>query len=325
MSEKSLETKFNKALDEYIMGGENGQSASFEEDQELLAIGKELWDEDVCSDIDEEKLRSRFMNCLKEEKENVKMKNRSFKKKIVALGLVAVLGGGFSQTALGQNVLSGVIARFTTGHGTVLQYDPNEEKENEPELIPAEYKGKLFDTNGKELEYFPNPEDGMYNAKGEVVMCIKEGKVYTEEEWNEYYGKEMEEEGYTKITDTSKMSDYTCFKVEMPEYLPEGIKFDHAGVWSKEDVKDNQCIEVIFNGSDGKQAIYMQQRKACEEAGYETGTSDTIQEVDINGVKGLMYDNSLDWETDEVIYMLMSTSDNVSREDMLKVARSIAN
>ncbi|MBQ1275249.1 MAG: DUF4367 domain-containing protein, partial [Cellulosilyticum sp.] len=73
----------------------------------------------------------------------------------------------------------------------------------------------------------------------------------------------------------------------------------------------------------GENVIYMQQRMACEEAGYETGTTDKIIEVDINGVKGLMYDDSLHWETEDAIYSITSMNEGVTREEMIKIAQSI--
>ena len=108
----------------------------------------------------------------------------------------------------------------------------------------------------------------------------------------------------------------------MPTYLPDGITFKNAGVWSKETETENPIIEMYFVNESGKEAIYMQQRLACEEAAFETGSMSEVEEVDINGAKGLAYDNAINWETEEVIYSLMSLDQNITRDEMLKVARS---
>ena len=333
MSEKSLETQFNKELDQYI-SGENleRQGTSSEEYDALLSIGKALWDDKVCENINEDKLRSTFMAQLEQEKENEKMKKgKSLRKVIVAASMAAVLGGCISQTALAKEFINAVKEQFTTGHVSVLQIDSEkaaaerqariEERKNEP--MPEEYKGKIFDADGNEFTYFPAYLEGAYNANGEPIICTKDGEVYTEEEWNKYCEAEEEEEGYTEITDIEHMNDYTCFDVKMPTYLPTGVTFKNAGVWSEANVTDNQCIEINFVNEKGKEVIYMQQRLNCEEAACETGTYDTVVEVDINGAKGLMYDNSLDWETEDTIYMLMSLDDSVTRDEMIKIARSI--
>ena len=333
MSKKSIEEQFNEALDQYIIEGMvYRQDSPSEEYDELLSIGKDLWDQRVCENINEDKLRRTFMEQLEKEKENKTMKKgKSLKTAIIAASMTAVLGVGMSQTALGKEFINSVVARFSTGHANVLQYDKEKEaaqreaiiEKRKSEPMPEEYKGKIFDVNGNEFTYFPAYLEGAYNAKGEPIMCVKDGEVYTEEEWNKKCAEEEAEEGYTEITNLAKISDYTCFEVKMPTYLPTGIVFKNAGVWSNEDVTDNQCIEINFVDETGKEVIYMQQRLACEEAGFETGTSDTVKEVDINGAKGLMYDNSLDWETEDTIYMMMSLDDSVTRDEMIKIAQSI--
>ena len=332
MSEKSLEVQFNKDLDKYISGEKlERRGTSSEEFDELLSIGKALWDDKVCENINEDKLRSTFMAQLEQEKENEKMKKgKSLRKVIVAASMIAVLGASISQTALGKEVINIIKERFTTGYDSVVQIDPEkeaakrqariEECKNEP--MPEEYKGKIFDADGNEFTYFPAYLEGAYNANGEPIICTKDGEVYTEDEWNKYCEAEEEEE-YTEITDIEHMNDYTCFDVKMPTYLPAGISFKNAGVWSEANVTDNLCIEINFVNEKGEEVIYMQQRLACEEAAGEACTYDTVVEVDINGVKGLMYDNSLDWETEDTIYMLMSLDDSITRDEMIKIAKSI--
>ena len=54
----------------------------------------------------------------------------------------------------------------------------------------------------------------------------------------------------------------------------------------------------------------------------EMATTDEVKEVDLNGVKGLMYDNSLDWEKDGVIYFLISLDNSITRDEMIKIAKS---
>lgn len=333
MSKKSIEEQFNESLDSYILGGRvPEQDIPSDEARELLDIGKELWDQKVCENINEDKLRKTFMAQLEREKENRTMKKgNTLKTAVTVAGLVGVLSVGMTQTAFGKGIINSVITRFSTGHGNVVQYDPEQQaaqkqaiiEKRKSEPMPAEYVGKIFDMNGNEFTYFPAYLEGAYNADGEPIICAEDGVVYTEEEWRQKCEEEDAEIGYTEITDLSKLSDYTCFEVKMPTYLPEGVKFKTAGVWSEEDVTDNMCIEMSFVNEAGEEVIYMQQRFACEEAGYETGTSDEVIELDINGAKGLMHDNSLDWETAEVMYLMQSIGDEVSRDEMIKIAESI--
>lgn len=335
MSKKSVEEQFNEVLDHYILGeGDMTKDSPSEEVDELLSIGKDLWDDRVCEKINEDKLRKTFMDQLKREKERenqIMKKGKVMKTAVIVASMVGVLSIGMTQTAFGKEMIESIIAHFSTGHGNVLQYDAEEQEARKQAIIekcksepmPEEYKGKIFDENGNEFTYFPAYLKGAYNANGEPIMCVKDGMVFTEEEWEEYYNEVEANEAYTEITDLSKISDYTCFEVKMPTYLPEGVEFKTAGVWSEEDVTDNVCIELSFVNEAGEEVIYMQQRFVCEEAAYETGTSGEVKELEINGAKGLMYDNSLNWETAEVMYLMNSLSDEVSGDEMIKIAESI--
>lgn len=324
MSQKCIEEQFNKELEMYIQGLPFSNKVNTENPQEyneLLQIAKQLTDKKTSNQIDEERMRQTFMNQLA--KENKSKKVFSIKKVCAATIMVGILGIGMTQTVLGQNIIQSVIAKFTTGHANVLQLDKKaydaEEKSNiqktKNEPMPEEYKGKIFDKNGKEFEYFPPYLEGAYNSKGETLLCVKDGVVYTAEEWNALESNEEQ----IILTDSSILSNYTSFDVSLPTYLPEGITFQSAKV---EFPKDNFCIELNFVDQTGKEVIYLQQRSNSEEAAGTGCTFDEVKEVDINGAKGLLYDNSLNWETDKIIYLMNTMDDSLSREEMIKVARS---
>lgn len=334
MSQKRIEDQFNEELERYILGEASihHEQANSEEDETLLEIGKALWDERKCPPMNEEKLRTTFIQQLEEERKHEKMKrNKSIKKIAVTAGMVAVLGAGMSQTALGQEAINSVIAHFSTKNISILQENQEkaeaarqamiEKRKNEP--MPEEYRGKIFDAEGNEFTYFPAYLEGAYNANGEPLFCVKDGVVYTEEEWNKKCQEEEAEEPLIDIKDISKINDYTSFDVILPSYLPEGIKFDVATVYCEEDVKDSPLAMISYIDKSGNEAIYLDEREACEEAGFETSTYDEIEEVEINGVKGLMYDNSLNWETENTIYSLMSLDESITRDEMIQIARSM--
>lgn len=332
MSKERIEQQFSEDMDRYIRGGadigENDEMTS-EEYKDLLETGKELSQIEDCDEMCSQRLRERFMMQLEAERENGEMKKvKSIKKTVTVAISVAAIGVVMAQTTFGQNLVSSIIGSFTTGRVTILQLDKEAEEaerqaiiekhKNEP--MPEEYKGKIFDKDGNEFTYFPAYLEGAYNAKGEPLMCVRDGEVYTEEEWNKI---SAEEEEYTEIKDSSKLNEYTNFTVSMPSYLPEGVKFESAGVYSAEDVRDNPCIEIIFTNEAGEEAIYLQERLNCEEAKCEGGTYNEIKEVDINGAKGLIHGNSLDWETDETIYLMDAMDESISPEEMVEVAKSI--
>ena len=316
MSEKSLETQFNKELDQYISGDKfERQGTSSEEYDELLSIGKALWDDKVCENINEDKLRSTFMAQIEQERENEKMKKgKSLKKMIAVASMVAVLGVGISQTALAEEIISSIKDRFTTGYSSVVQIDKEKEKQKQQETlreVPEGCKGKIFDAEGKELEYLPMYLEDVYNKDGEPIIAVIDDCPYTEVEYIEKFGNEEEEEEYPIVTEVDKINDYTSFEVKMPTYLTEGVTFSQANIYCE------MGIGIEFINSAGERAVYMDVREKREGAQYETCTYDEIVEVDINGVKGLMFDNSLTWETEDTIYTLMSIHDDISREEMI--------
>jgi hypothetical protein len=64
----------------------------------------------------------------------------------------------------------------------------------------------------------------------------------------------------------------------------------------------------------------MQQRFADEETAYETGGS-KVEKIKINGVDAILYDNSLDWEYNGVIYAL--NGKGIAKDELIKIAESI--
>lgn len=66
----------------------------------------------------------------------------------------------------------------------------------------------------------------------------------------------------------------------------------------------------------------MQQRVAEEDAGYVTDAV-KIEELKINGVDAVLYDDSnLDWEYNGVIYMLVGRGE-IAKDELIKIAESI--
>lgn len=131
----------------------------------------------------------------------------------------------------------------------------------------------------------------------------------------------MEEETLI-VKDTEKLNDYTCFDVILPSYLPEGYKFNRAGFFRDENgiVEDTKYIELYFTNDKTGEYIYMQQRFADEETAYATG-ADKVEEIKVNGVDAVLYGNNLDWEYNDVIYMLNGRG--ITKDELIKIAESI--
>ncbi len=63
----------------------------------------------------------------------------------------------------------------------------------------------------------------------------------------------------------------------------------------------------------------MQQRFADEETAYATGAA-KVEEIKVNGVDAVLYGNNLDWEYNDVIYMLNGRG--ITKDELIKIAES---
>jgi len=124
------------------------------------------------------------------------------------------------------------------------------------------------------------------------------------------------------VKDVDKLNDYTYFEVILPRYLPEGYKFDRAEFFRDENevVENTKYISLYFTNDETEEFIYMQQRFADEETAYEAG-GQKVEKIKINGANAILYDDSLDWEDNGVIYML-SGRGLTSTDELIKTAES---
>ena len=214
-----------------------------------------------------------------------------------------------------------MIKVFTTGNINVIQEDSTIERKH---TIPDAYKGKIFDKEGNCLDYFPESQGEMFSEDGKLILGLNEGKIITDQkELDEIKNKEAtRQEKFFSVSDPNRISDYTCFSVKLPSYLPEGVRFEKASFFEEGTPKDSLYVALHFVNEQNEEVIYMQQRFVCEETGIETGTDGEVKEVDVNGATGLRYDNCLDWEDDEVMYMMNFEDNQITEDEMLKIARS---
>ena len=122
--------------------------------------------------------------------------------------------------------------------------------------------------------------------------------------------------------DVDKLNDYLCFEVSIPTYLPEGYSFDRAEFYPDEngEVKDSKYISLYFTNKKGDE-IFIQERLADEETGYEGGAMD-LQEIQINGVTGILSDgHCLDWENNGRLHCLIGRK--VDGEELIKIAETM--
>lgn len=320
MSKKSIEDRFSMDIDAYLNGVDGQNKWESEEYNELLEIGKALADNDFSKSSNKEEVYDRTLRSISKYKgEDIVKKSRKFKHpitKVASIALVCILGFSIMQTASAQEFVGKVLRTISLGHITVFEEEP---RGTESIPVPEEFKGKIFDKGGNPLEVLSvDKPEKIYTADGEEIDHFDEtGKIITVAE------AEMEREESTLIVkDTDRLNDYTCFDVVLPKYLPEGYRFDNAGFFKDENgvVKNSKYIELYFTNEKSGEYIYMQQRFADEETAYATG-SDKVEEVKINGIDAVMYnDSNIDWEDNGVLYMLSGRG--IAKNELIKMAES---
>lgn len=322
MEKKRIEDMFSINMDAYLNGIKRLDKTKSEEYNELLELGMTLADKDFSRDSNRQKVFNKTMKNINKYKGDdiVKKSKKTLVTKVASFALVCVLGVSVMQTSFAQGVVDKIVRTVSLGHITVFEEEPSEIKSYP---IPDELKGEIFDKDGNPLEVFS--EDGpkkIYTIDGEEIadLDFESGKIITVAE-----EEKMMEDLTLVVKDPNELSNYTCFDVKLPSYLPEGFKFSKAEFFKedKDDVVENsKYIGLYFTNEKTGKHIYMQQRLAEKEAAYATG-ADKVEEIKINGADAIFYGGTnLDWEANGVIYML-SGRGLVTKGEMIKMAESI--
>lgn len=290
------------------------------EDKEILDIEKILLTKDFSKYGDKKNIFNKTFNKINE-KEGVRvMKVSRFKRISIAAVFCMIVCVSLIHTSFANGIVSKVKQIITLSNIKIIQVEDN--KNIKEMAIPSNLKGKLFDDSGRPINSFKREYKGkMYTAKGEEIVGFGNGNIITKKD------EEIEEkENMLIVKDVSKLSEYTCFKVKLPSYMPKDFKFDRAEFYKEKNqtnVKDSKYIDLYFTNKKTGKFIYMQQRFSDKETAYETGTDGTVEKIMINGVQGVLADDkNIDWEKDNVLYT-MSSRRNISKDELIKIAESI--
>lgn len=270
--------------------------------------------------------RSNKSYVLNKTLKNIDNKGVNKMNKIKKTGIIAasllVVSTLVSQTTFAQATVEKILKTLSLGHVTMIEYEGNEPEEA---ALPESVKGKVFDKNKTPLEKITKDifSEGIYTEEGEKIAKIdpKKGTIVTEKQMKEEEEKERNDTLY--VTDSSTLNQYTCFKVKLPTYLPEGYTFKNAEFTKDEsgNVKDSKYASINFENKATGKEIYMQERFACDETKTVSNAED-IQKININGVEAILSNGrNIDWEADGTIYYLGGK--NIGKDEAIKVAESI--
>lgn len=317
MNKKSIEDQFSKEIDSYFNGIEKINKSESQEYNNLLDLGKILANKDFSKSSNKKAVYEKTLKNIEEsDGGEIMKKSNKIKCPVVAAVAVCIMSISLMQSSFAQEVAEKVINKISLGHISVVQ---TESIETAP--VPDNLKGKIFDRHGKPITVFSKENDGpYYTAKGEKIDSFSNNEIITEAEQ-----EKMDEENILIVKDSKKLNDYTCFNVILPRYLPEGYKFDRAEFYKNEkgNVSGTKYVSLYFTNEKTGKYIFMQERFADKETGYEESTEGKIEKIKINGVDAIMSnDRGIDWEANGTLYSLSGRGE-ILRNEIIKIAESI--
>lgn len=298
---------------------------TLDEMEALQELAQKIGSEDFSKASHKEAVRKKVLNNIREKEGDRMKKSQRFKKPAVAVASIALGVTLFAQTAIAQDFTQKIKEIFSIAGGNIniIQEEAVERPDGVP--IPENLKGQIFDSEGNEVKAFTDSLKEIYTKSGEKIAYL------TNNENNEMIIVTEAQEAAKKaettltLTDVNKRNDYTAFDVKLPEYLPDGYKFDRIELYKDENgkVENSKYITIFYTNESTGNFIFMQQRLSDEETGFTTGTDGTVEKVKVNGAEALiMDDSSIDWEADGVLYHMTSRG-AFGKDDLLKMAESI--
>lgn len=269
--------------------------------------------------------RSNKSYVLNKTLKNIDNKGVNKMNKIKKTGIIAasllIVSTLVSQTTFAQEAVNKIIKSISLGHVTMIQDDANDPEEVE---VPESLKGEVFDKSGNLIEKFTkdNTKDGIYDKYGKQIteFTMNDGSVTKIKSVKDDNSRS---ENTVYVTDSSKLDEYTCFKVKLPSYLPEGYAFDRAEFYKDNDgnVKDSKYAQLYFKNQKTGKEISMQERFACDET-KTVGNAENIEKININGAEAILSNaRNIDWEADGTIYFL--SGKNIGKDEAIKIAESV--
>ncbi len=303
---------------------DNGKE-NLDEAFELLQFSKSIASEDFSKHSNKQAVWEQIQQRIEMQHDANNCANKKSNRKYVLLSSTAAVLAIcvlFTQTSFAQNVIDNVIRTFSTGRIEISQM-PSERP------LPDSLAGKLFDENGKAIEMFDRNagEQQFYMEDGTPIESLEEymKSLLPEADYEKF---DSDEDGILIVNDLSKLNDYTCFSVILPDYLPEGYEFDRAEFYKDDDgkVENTKYISLYFVNAETKNPddfIVFHQRVADEETAYSIATDYEIAPAKVNGLDAVLtVDRNIDWETDAMFYSIMGRGNLISQE-LVRIAESV--
>lgn len=321
MNRDNMKDNFSADMDNYFEGTDIPNKMGMDEGLKLTEFGRKLSSQDFSGESEKEEVLNKIKRRIKNSEDFNMNRRKSLKRITITAATVTVLLITLMQTTFAQEFVEKIINSISLGNINAIQVQHPDIKEYK---IPDELKGKIFDKDGNPLEVITEENKGeLYTADGEKVVSFSNGQGITEKQ-----KAKMDQEGKLVVKDSEKLNDYTCFKVILPGFLPDGYEFDRAEFYKDETGAVNQTkyIDLFFKNQTTGNYFFMQQRFSDEETAYEFTTDGDIEKIKINDSDAVIFDGNhgknIDWEYNGVLYGLNGRG-NIDQTDLIKIAESI--
>lgn len=307
--DNNIDKLFDKEFDEFMQGEIKG---SYSPDEEI-----------------KKRIKSRVMKSIEnneeERKENItslsdvrdkNMKSKTGKKKIgkiatIVASLVIVVGIGTGIT-IGKDFMTTtkvVKAGRITIDEEQLDVDPSEIVVR----LPEELKGKVFDKNGKALDYLNGSMKDIYDENGKRIE-----KLPIDEHGN-YKAENIEETiEFKNFKDINEAAKYANFKLRI---LP-GMNIDKVEFLKTEDGKVDGDYVSIYQSRDGQQ-IVLAERKGTDELSYETGGS-KVDKVRVLGKDAILYnEHNIELDNGDSYIGIYAKLSDYRNDNLVKLANTL--
>ena len=124
----------------------------------------------------------------------------------------------------------------------------------------------------------------------------------------------------TIFTNVAETQPYLDFDLKIPVYLPDGYVLDRIGLFTAANGEiSGEYASVYF--TKGEKYIYLQTRLMGEDTAFSAELGN-LEEVEINGYKGLLGKQNLDVDIDGVMYMFSTGSADIDSSELIKMVES---
>lgn len=277
-------------------------------DDEFQELGSMLSNIDFSENTDKDKVYANIIKNIKKEKGKNMLRKKIRNSSIIAASLL-LISLVTIKPSWAVNTAKFILNTITFGK---IQFN---EVSHEKQELPDFYKGKVFDKDGNpvtETDPYDNDEK-LYDENGKEIFRMKGDAIVTVDEKDQLI---------LETTNIDEINDYISFDIKIPEYLPEGFKFEKA-TFEKYRVSDPK-------GSIKNAALYFKSESTGEELVMDESYIDDepiavmgdshMDKFKLNDVDAVEYkDKCISWVKDGMCYSIGT----VDRDLAAKIEDSI--